>query len=504
MYHGHRGKRKARDCCGRTRAAIHAPGDRSPPSAIIGPVKHQPVVAQQAREFLAPKLSLPFVRFARKIGGLYLRAGHGVRRVQTVNMEALYEAMMRFERRETRLIIVFRHVSVADGPVVINTISRELRRWCKKHGKPMLSDPHVYFLYGRGTLNWAGSLARWAFPRMGGIPVVNGIVDRQAQHAIRRVVTTGEAPLALAPEGQVTYHQFRAFPLVAGVAALSRWAYRAADDRRVEVLPIALGYRYATGSDPILTEAVRRIRVTLGEASELQGEIDADLLLRLTGSVLDRIEDEFPFGSRSSTTVQPSGVQERIDRICDQAAAFGERVAGLDSSGPILRRVFRLRYWIMSSLYREDIDLEQLGPLERSLADSRAAVAEAVRVYERLADLMEYLHVGYIQPRDSAAHEPLTTDGRLPAGSASIAAKHRLTEYALNLLDILRRAAGGDINTRWEPGKRDALVEVGTAIDASEVYAASPNARAAGEAINEKVTAEFRSLMSALEARLLA
>jgi hypothetical protein len=45
----------------------------------------------------------------------------------------------------------------------------------------------------------------------------------------------------------------------------------------------------------------------------------------------------------------------------------------------------------------------------------------------------------------------------------------RACEYALNLLDVLNRIQGGNINTRYSPKGKKALVSIGAPIRVSEV-----------------------------------
>jgi hypothetical protein len=361
-------------------------------------------------------------------------------------------------------------------------------------------------LYGKDVLNWAGAQARWAFPRLGGIPVLNGRVDKQSQSTIRRVLVEGRFPLSFAPEAQVTYHQFTSFDLAAGAATLPAWTHRdatrGASDRpqRVDVLPLAIGYSYGRSAHSVLRDVSRRLCAALGarpDASRLGSPASAVQLLReLTGQFVRQAERELGLesdarrdGDDGDHSDHGPRLQERIDRLCAQALRTAERAAGARPEGTILERVFRVRAWLIMSRYREDVDLEELPPVSRALADRRARLAAAVRPYERLADILEYVSVDYL---DAA----LKADGE---GDFPVVAADRLIEYALNLLDAACRVRGGDVGTRYTPGGRIATVVPGSLIDASAVFEGADTPKSGVRVLSARIHDEFISLVDRLE-----
>jgi hypothetical protein len=445
---------------------------------------------------VAPQFSPRFQRFARLAAGLYLSLAHGIRGIEMSGMEHLYEAMERFHHGETRLMILFRHVAVSDGPLVLAIVDCELPRWCRRNERTLPQPPHAGFLYGADVLNWAGLLARWSFPRMGGIPVENGLVNRQSQSTIREVLLHGIHPLAFAPEAQVTYHQFRTFGLAAGPATLARWTHQDLRSRgtsgvRVEILPLAIAYDYGARTPPVLQDVVRRVMSGLaitdpGMLSRTQTP-DTSLLLELTECTLDQLEAEFPLtpvnAPPSANGKQAAALARRLAGVCESAIGAGERIAGLSPSGTPLQRVFRLRHWIRSSEHRSDVDPEKLPPLRRSVADTRSGLARAALPLERLADLMVYLNPDYIiPPHDTSAH--------------------RLLEYALNLLDLQNRAAGGSIDSRYTPGGRTARITAGEPIDASAILDSAAGGRESARLVTAAVADSFDSMVQQLERKI--
>ncbi|UCF99009.1 MAG: hypothetical protein JSV89_05590 [Spirochaetaceae bacterium] len=59
--------------------------------------------------------------------------------------------------------------------------------------------------------------------RIGGIAVMNRRNDTESMRTIRRQLSDGPFPVALAPEGQVSYHNHLLGPIEGGTARLAVW-----------------------------------------------------------------------------------------------------------------------------------------------------------------------------------------------------------------------------------------------------------------------------------------
>ena len=486
----------------------------------------RPIVrARRGRAFVAPRFSPYVFRFARRVAGLYLRFAMGIDRVEMHEARHLFGAIEKFQSGDHRLLIVFRHVATWDGPLVVWAVATGLRRWCRRNGLRLRSPPHTHFLYGKDVLNWAGTLARWAFPRLGGIPVVNGRIDRTSLSTIRRLAVSGWFPLALAPEAQVTYHAYHVADLAAGASSVAAWTHEAlrASGQRVTLLPVAIGYDYGRDESRTLVRVTRRITRTVAEhvragryaadhspadrrdagGHDQSGHNQADhggtgvaaasheprvMLLTLTATVLGLLEREYltqaqapdPPAVEPREQTDPVDLRRRIDRLCRAILSRGESVFAYASDESTLQRVFRLRYRIMESLYREDVDPERLSPVSRALADHRAELAAGAQRHEQIVDLLEYLQPGYI-----------------PSGCST----KRLTEYALNLLDLTNRIRGGNIDTRYAPSGKRAHLLFGEPIDASGCLDAAASARDSTGSLTGRTQAAFEALAHDLEMR---
>lgn len=413
------------------------------------------VRARRGRGFYAPRFSKATLKLLRLIGPPYLRYGEGVRSIETAGMEHLYAAYSAFRRGETRLIILFRHVAKEDAPVLVSLFSRDLPRWSRRQGRALNEIPFAHFLYGKDVLNWAGPGARFLFPRIGAIPVQNNRVDRESQRMIRETLVEGRFPLCFAPERQVTYHFFHPSPLSGSVATLAAWTLKdldsRGDTRPVQILPLSLSYLPSGNIEETAWDLLQRINGELGRRGESSGDLDQELL-SAAAALADFIEASYAAEYPGIVAFRPDlSLQERFDLLVDGILRCAEAAFGWEGSGEPLERIFKIRYRIMESLYREDVDPATLSPLERSRIDYQAATAALLKRHEETADILEYFRIDYL------------------AGPSPV----RRLEFALNLLDVLNRMQGGNIDSRYSLPNKRALVKIGEPMTLTHV----PNRR---------------------------
>lgn len=446
--------------------------------------------AKRGRGFFAPR----YVPFARTLLGFlaepYLRFVEGVSGFQARGVEHLARAFSAFQEGEERLIIMFRHVAKEDAPVMVRLIARELPRWCRRNGLSLDHTPHVHFLYGKDVLNWAGAGARWLFPRIGGIPVVNTRLDRESQDTIRETLVGGPFPLAFAPEGQVTYHMFKTSPLAPGAATLADWTclglQKLGKPGKVTILPCALGYRPAGSTEGVIRMLEKQLarKLSLPEQPGIQNGSDEEgFHLLMAEKLIELMEElyaaQYPGIYRDvQEQLKPSDLQERFQGMCETVIRCGEAALGWIPSGSTLERIFRLRYWIMESFHREDLDPETLSPLKKNRADHRALHALVLKRHSELADILEYIDFSYLHGKN-----PL-----------------RRVEFLLNLLDVVNRLEGGNINSRFTLKGKEARVIVGEPFRGESFFDEHPDSRKRGrEALMQQLYGSFTALEEELE-----
>jgi hypothetical protein len=455
--------------------------------------------ARAAQEFRAPRPTRFAVWLLRRFGRAYLRFAHGVRETRLLNPAVLHDCYLAFQRGATRLLVLFRHVDVADGPLIMNALAGELDKYdrgVRRHREGLPRRPHSQFLYGKDVLDWAGPGARWVFPRLGGIPVVNTRLDRRSHAAIRDTILNGEHPLALAPEGQVTYQMFHVSELTAGTGTMAHWierdlvslARRHEDEGERErpgilLLPVAIGYQYGNDHPRLIESILGRLETALGIRLASADSI-RERLLFATDTVLDVVEAAYTaaypavFRHHDEHESQTS----RIARLCDRILRCAELGEIRKRESSILRRLFSLRYRVFDIRYRVDVDPRNLDSVQRSWADFRTLAAATVDRHAQIVDVLMYLRPEYV------ADSPTSL---------------RLVEYALNLLDITNRMAGGNIDSRYSPSGKQARVLMGTPIDAAAAFRnAEQTSKQAIQGLNEDVYRAFQSLSADLERRM--
>lgn len=450
----------------------------------------------------------------RAVAGAYLRFGEGIREVTVEGGETLFSEFERFFAGESRLIVAFRHPSVSDAPLLTYLFARHLPRLARRRGRRVPRRTHVHFLYGRGVPVWAGRALGWILPRIAAIPVYHRRTDSRGMGAVRNAAVQGRFPLALAPEGQVSYHNKSFGELEAGTGRIALWCR---DDLRaagrtedIRILPLALEYRYPEDERTVIGEALAWVEAKTGLRAGLNTGAPAATirngLLELTAALLDLIENAYAAlfrapaaggppatggppraeGRPGDTGAAPrnhaprnhaaghqAALRRRIEVLCDSVLEVGEHVHELPSGGSLLDRVFRLRDAGWRRMFRDD--LPGLSPVERSLADAAAEEAKIAARHMELVDVLEYVDPGYIPPG-----APL----------------ERLVEYAIDLQDVVNRLLGGTIAGRMRVKGRRAVVTAGAPVSVEACARKATGAREAAACLTDYIRGEFERLIT--------
>ncbi len=364
--------------------------------------------------FPKPRFSKTLYCISRCIMPSYLYWGAGVRKTRVVGKDVLKAEIDAFKQQQQCLIIAFRHTAKEDAPALLFAVK----------------ESHLRFLYGRDVLNWAGRTTRFLFPRLGFVAVQNRTTNKEGIALLKHEIQYGRFPLALAPEGQVTYHRYRTDAVQMGVANLAFWARET--NKEVTILPVAIGYRYAKNLTAYNVALVKRFEkataLTLEQKTMPEMVIEAlQKSLKLVASFFNlELDDTLPF------------IQQR-DQLCKSILSQGEAICGIKTGdGSILDRLFRLRFAGEDLLYGEKNHLET--PLDEAQKRYNHKKAHLFLHNSQVVDLLEYLDPSYLQGADT---------------------QNRICETLINLLDLVNRLQGGSINTRFSPRRKQATLVVG-------------------------------------------
>jgi hypothetical protein len=374
----------------------------------------------------------------------------GIRRVETSGGRHLVELYRSLQQGKARFIIAFRHPSTDDGPLVFRLMCGIAHREAVRLGVRLPRAPKGYFLYGRDVPEWGGRWLAWFFPRLGAFSVFPGHLDSPSLTAVRRCLTEAPHPLAVAPEGQVTYHNEKVAALEPGTAQLAFWC---ADDLRrqgrteeVFILPVCFSYHYRDSDWKGLARLLTKIERECGLPT-LPAAMDAQPWVRVARAVrhlLDRAEDFYArfygvsFRRRSVDSVE--ALQQRVHALVEAAIGEAERFFRVAPRGDWVQRVLAVRHAGLTWIHREDIaSLDSLPPLERALAERVAAEAWLRLRHMELADVLEYVRLDYLSP-DSGID--------------------RFVESVTTLWDVVNRLEGGNVSGRGNPFRRAARIEI--------------------------------------------
>jgi 1-acyl-sn-glycerol-3-phosphate acyltransferase len=388
-----------------------------------------------------------------------------------------------FQEGRTRFIVAFRHPSTSDGGLVFRLMCGIAPKEAARLGVRFARAPKGYFLYGRDVPEWAGHWLAWFFPRLGALSVFPGQLDSQSLSAVRRCLTEAPHPLALAPEGQVTYHNEKVAALEPGTAQLAFWC--AEDLRRqgraeeVFVLPVCFSYHYREsdwkGVDRLLAKIERECGLPpLPSAPDAKPYVR---VMRAVRHVLDTAEAHYTrfcgvsFRQRGDDDVET--LQRRVDAVVEAALSEAERFFRVAPRGDTVQRVLAVRHAGLTWIHREDIaSIDALAPLDRALAERVAAEAWLRLRHMELADVMEYVRLDYLSP-DSGID--------------------RYVETVTTVWDLVNRLKGGNISGRGTPFSCSARIEIGESIPVAKYQDAyRANRRRGVTELTEEILRVFR------------
>jgi hypothetical protein len=420
----------------------------------------RPISKALARRKLAEsRMSAPAHCLSGALGGAYLRSALRIKGIEFRHAERLVEAWRDHLEGRSRLILAFRHAYGEEPQLLTRAFSSLLPRVARESGAPLPGPARARFVHGYEVPLWSGALVRWILPRTGAVPVYHVKFDKPSVERIRAVLRDGPYPLALAPEGQVSYRAETLPRLEGGALRLGFWCaeeLRARDrDERVLVLPISVHYDFDEKGIGALEALVARLEagLRLPHAPSARGfgtgARKAALLGRLEAVDLALIRAAEAFYG-IETDGSPATRDERLGVLLETALRRAEAAFGLRPQGDAIARVYRIRQEGWDRIYPES-GLSSHGSLARLLEDRKAGEAWYVMRHMEFVDLCYYLDSDYLR-----------------AGAEGGPSFDRLAEAAYSAADLASRLVGGDITGRPSVLDRRAVIAVAPPIDLTE------------------------------------
>ena len=395
-----------------------------------------------------PRVSKIVVFLIRVLGRLYLFLFYGIARIVVKSDKVFFEAFRRALAGESRCIIAFRHPNGGEPQLLAWTFLFKFRKLAAKIGIRFPRTPHAFFVYGFEVVRWGGWTARFVMPNLGALPIHHSKMDRQGMSRIFRVVTEGPYPLALAPEGQVSYSTDTVPRLEPGAIRIGfSVAERLAESNPecpVEILPVSVYFRFGAWGKLSMEKLLKKVEKLTGFSGRGREKLPfTERLRRCREHILEVNETRYQIKSDTSLSFE-----ERLDAVINAAMETAERMIGLKSEGEHFSRMYRLRQYCWDKIYLPNVEnLNKMSRVERSSRDLQAGEAWYIGRHQEIVDFCWYFRVP-LPMEDTALHCKI--------------------EYVQNLWDFANRSMGGAYPDRVSIFPRRVIIQAMPVINLSE------------------------------------
>jgi len=348
---------------------------------------------------------------------------------------------------ESRCIIAFRHPDGREPQLLSWFFLFRLKRLAAKYGIRFIRRPHAIFVYGYEVVRWGGALARFFMPNVGAIPIHHTKLDSKGMTRIYGAIINGPYPVALAPEGQVSYSADSVPRLETGMIRIGfQAAFQLAKKNEncpLEILPLSIHFRYGkkgkTAMEKLLVKTEKYCGFKRGEDVKPSFE---ERVRRCRDFILEVNEGRYCVKSDNSLSFEL-----RLERVVNAALETAERMLGIKSEGEFFPRLYKVRHECWDRIFLPDKDNLDNEPLvKRGVMNLEAGEAWHIARHQELADFGWYFR------------RPLPAEGT---------ALHQKVEYVQNLWDFASRTMGGAISDRVNIPAAKVIIKAAPAIDLS-------------------------------------
>jgi len=394
-----------------------------------------------------PRISKFVVLLLRLLGRLYLLLFFGVARIIMHEEKSLFDAFKRALAGESRCIIAFRHPNGGEPQLLAWSFLFKLRLLAARKGVRFVRWPHAIFVYGYEVVRYGGWPARYVMPNIGALPIHHSKIDKEGMAMIYRTIINGPYPLALSPEGQVSYTIDSVPRLEPGIVRIGFYAARQLEEKNkhcpLEILPVSIHFRYGSWGKLNMEVLLRRIEKSCG-LRRADGKLSfVERLRRCREYILEVNERRYNIKVDVSLSFE-----ERLERVIYAALETAERILGIKSDGDFFARLYRVRHDCWDRIFLPGVDsLEHITRLERSTKDLGAGEGWYAARHQELADFGWYFRRA------------------LPTEESAL---HIRIEYVQNLWDFANRTMGGALSNRMNIFPRRVIIHAAPPINLSE------------------------------------
>jgi hypothetical protein len=429
------------------------------------------------------------ILIARLVGRFYVSLHSGTASVVLRGGNHLFEAVRRAQEGKSRLIIAFRHPNGWEPQITTLFFLFKLRRLAAKNGVRFTRRAHATFLYTYEVARWGGWLFRFVMSGLGALPVYKSKVDAGSMAEIIKAIVDGSYPLALAPEGMVTYSASTVTHLEHGTA---RMGFRAAQllhkrepDCPVEIIPLSYHFRYGAPGRITFAMLLRKTERVCGFSGREDPQLTfSQRAARCRDHILAVNEKRYRTESGSADEGGASlSFEQRLDRVVNRAMEAAERTIGVKPAdgADIFSRMHHVNQACWDRIFIPGVkSFRGRSQVERSSADIQAGEAWYARRHTELVDLCWFFKSAAVPEEDSAFHEK--------------------AEYMQNLWDFASRTMGGAYKNRRNILHKKVIMQAAPVINLSErLPAYIENKKAASMAVMQDLEKSYLDCIDAAE-----
>ncbi len=318
------------------------------------------VVIDEPYEFVPPYKGRLLSRLFRLLLPGHLRKVHGVTEWDCSGVERLKESMAAGHG----ILLCPNHCRPSD-PLAMGIINIEAN--CDTHS---MASWHVF-----KQSRWQAFISR----QLGAFSIYREGMDRQALNAAIEIVTKGERPLIVFPEGVISRCNDHLLSLMDGTAFIARSAAkkRAKEnpDSKVVIHPVAMRYEFQGDIEetikPVLSDIERRLSWSEKKSDDIFTRIGR------IGRALLALQEMQHLGQ-----VQQGAPYDRLESLIDTILRrHEEEWLASPQEGTVVARVKGLRSAIVPELVNKELAEEELDRRWGVLAD--VYVAQQMSLYPR-------------------------------------------------------------------------------------------------------------------------
>lgn len=310
----------------------------------------QDIIIEKPYEFIGPHRGRgwPWIIQRLRLVDWYLRKYEGVVRHQLHGVDHLRESL----RQGKGVLLTPNHCRYAD-PLVMGWVSRAAEM-------PLYSMASWHLFH-------QSRFQKWALRVLGAFSIYREGVDRQSLDQAVEILSSGERPLVLFPEGAVFRTNDQLQNLLDGVSFIARTAAkkRAKENREAGIVihPVAIKYLFLGDLQhtlpPVLDEIERRMTWTHTEHWTI-----IDRLQRIIHALLSLKEIEhFGHAKQGDIVLRQQGLIDHLLHPLEQTWL------GKTQEGAIIPRVKALRMKILPDLITGEVDTTERKRRWKHLAD---------------------------------------------------------------------------------------------------------------------------------------